>query len=59
MKTENKKYLYLVETDRGNMYTVAVDPNVAFENVKAKIKSTLTRLEKITVIAEEGINLVV
>ena len=54
-----KKYLYLVETDRGHRYTIAVDPNEAFQKVKAEIKSTLTRLDKITVIAEEGISLVV
>ncbi len=54
----DKKYLYLVETDRGHRYTIAIDPNEAFEKVKAEIKSLLITLDKITVVAEEGINLV-
>ena len=56
-----KKYLYLVETDRGHRYTVAVNPHEAFEKVKQAINSGdayIVKLQKITVVAEEGLYLV-
>ena len=55
-----KKYLYLVETDRGHRYTVAVNPDEAFEKVKQVISGDtyIVKLQKITVVAEEGLYLV-
>lgn len=59
-----KKHLYLVETTQGNKYVYAHHPTEAFEKVVNNFHEGYTynfkvELKKITVIATEGLNLVV